>query len=160
MAEELGERYEELNLVYATDDQVENFAKGQVALQTLVRNCCEYMDVGMTALLLPGKPFGELRDASLTRSFQPCLTCHRPCLESCPAHVYDGKGGADLQTCALHRHAGNCETGCEVRRACPVGAEHRFGPEEERHRHAYSLFTMRKHFGLGAWKFVPRGFRR
>ena len=55
MAGELGERYEELNLVYVSDDQVDNFAKGQVALQTLVRNCCEYMDVAMAALILPSK---------------------------------------------------------------------------------------------------------
>lgn len=112
------------------------------------------------ALLMPGRPFGDLPDASLKESFQPCLTCHRPCLDACPVQVYDGRGGADLEACALHRHTGNCATGCEVRRACPVGADQRFGPEEERHRHAYSLFTMRKHFGLGAWRFVPRALRQ
>lgn len=51
LAAELTERYEELNLVYATDDQVEYFEEGQEALVRLVHNCADYLDVGMAALI-------------------------------------------------------------------------------------------------------------
>lgn len=51
LATELGERYEELNLVYATKDQVEYFEEGQEALVRLVHNCADYLDVGLAALI-------------------------------------------------------------------------------------------------------------
>ena len=50
LAAELGERYEELNLVYSTKDQVEYFEEGQEALVRLVHNCADYLDVGLAAL--------------------------------------------------------------------------------------------------------------
>jgi hypothetical protein len=46
-----------------------------------------------------------------------------------------------------------------VRRACPVGTEHRYATDEEAHRQAHSLFAMRKWYGLGIWRFVPRFLR-
>lgn len=55
MAVELAARYEELNLVFATDDQVDDFAKGKDAMQNLVGNCTEFLGVGMTVLFLPNK---------------------------------------------------------------------------------------------------------
>ena len=51
LASELTERYEELNLVYATKDQVEYFEEGQEALARLVHNCADYLDVGVAALI-------------------------------------------------------------------------------------------------------------
>ncbi len=51
LAAELGERYEELNLVYSTKDQVEYFEEGQEALVRLVHNCADYLDVGLAALV-------------------------------------------------------------------------------------------------------------
>jgi diguanylate cyclase (GGDEF)-like protein len=51
LAVELTERYEELNLVYATKDQVEYFEEGHEALTRLVNNCADYLDVGMAALI-------------------------------------------------------------------------------------------------------------
>ena len=55
MATELTERYEELNLVYHTTDEVGYFAEGQEALSQLVQNCCEYLDVGFAFLMLKEK---------------------------------------------------------------------------------------------------------
>ena len=52
LATELSERYEELNLVYSTKDQVEYFEEGQEALVRLVHNCADYLDVGLAALIL------------------------------------------------------------------------------------------------------------
>ena len=51
LAAELTERYEELNLVYSTDDRVEHIEEGQQALAQLVHNCADYLDVGMAALI-------------------------------------------------------------------------------------------------------------
>ena len=51
LAAELSERYEELNLVYSTKDQVEYFEEGQEALARLVHNCADYLDVGLAALI-------------------------------------------------------------------------------------------------------------
>jgi diguanylate cyclase (GGDEF)-like protein len=51
LATELTERYEELNLVYSTKDQVEHFEEGQEALSKLVHNCADYLDVGFVALV-------------------------------------------------------------------------------------------------------------
>lgn len=51
LAAELTERYEELNLVYSTKDQVEYFEEGQEALVRLVHNCADYLDVGLSALI-------------------------------------------------------------------------------------------------------------
>ena len=53
MAYELEERYEELNLVYDTDDTSDDYLNGPDILQSLVENCTDYLDVAMTVLILP-----------------------------------------------------------------------------------------------------------
>ncbi len=55
MADELGERYEELNLVYETDNQDSRSYHGFESLRRMVHSCTEFLDVGMSALLLPDK---------------------------------------------------------------------------------------------------------
>lgn len=55
LAIELTERYEELNLVYATKDQVEHLDEGHDALQRLVQNCTDYLDVGLAVLICRDK---------------------------------------------------------------------------------------------------------
>ena len=55
MTHELSERYEELNLVYHTEDQVNYFREGRDALTTLTQNCLDYLDVGMSMLILESK---------------------------------------------------------------------------------------------------------
>ena len=51
MAIELAGRYEELNLVYETNDDVSQFDQEDDALGHLVTNCLDYLDVDMVALL-------------------------------------------------------------------------------------------------------------
>ena len=53
MAYELEERYEELNLVYDTDDQSDGLVNGPEVLQNLVQNCTDYLDVAMAVLIMP-----------------------------------------------------------------------------------------------------------
>ncbi len=55
MALELSERYEELNLVYHTDDQVSYFREGYEAFRALVQNCSDYLDAGIAVLCLRDK---------------------------------------------------------------------------------------------------------
>lgn len=66
----------------------------------------------------------------------PCESCaDRPCLSACPVVAFDG-AGYDVEGCAGHLRSGAgeaCfEAACLARRACPVGAEHRYGPEQAR----------------------------
>ena len=51
LAVELTERYEELNLVYSTKDEVDYLDEGEEALFRLVHNCVDYLDVGLAALI-------------------------------------------------------------------------------------------------------------
>lgn len=53
MAYELEERYEELNLVYDTDDQSDGIINGPDVLQNLAHNCTDYLDVAMAILIMP-----------------------------------------------------------------------------------------------------------
>ncbi len=64
MAAELTVRYEELNLVYHTEDQVSLFDEGQNALQKLVGNCADYLDVHLAALYMREKDLFVVSDAS------------------------------------------------------------------------------------------------
>lgn len=55
MTLELTERYEELNLVYHTEDQVNYFRQGREALKDLAQNCLDYLNVGLAVLNLKDK---------------------------------------------------------------------------------------------------------
>ena len=72
-----------------------------------------------------------------------CLSCDgKPCLSACPVQAFTPVG-YDVAACAahLHRDAGqDCmQHGCLARRACPVGAEHRYSqPHAAFHMAAFS----------------------
>jgi diguanylate cyclase (GGDEF)-like protein len=55
MAAELTERYEELNLIYEADNNALRGVQSQESLRQLVNNCTGYLNVGMTALIIPDK---------------------------------------------------------------------------------------------------------
>lgn len=64
----------------------------------------------------------------------PCDSCaDKPCLTACPAAAFTPRG-YDVSRCVAHieRAAGiDCmEEGCRARRACPIGAAHRYDPDE------------------------------
>ncbi len=111
------------------------------------------------ALLVDGMPFGPIPDAALTRKFQPCCGCARPCVTACAPRALDGIGGRDPVRCATHRDEGNCEAGCNSLLACPLGADHRDGPGEHAHRHVPSQTDARRWGGSGVWRLVPKGWR-
>ncbi len=80
---------------------------------------------------------------------RPCDRCRsQPCLTSCPVGAF-GAEGYDVAVCTRHvaSPAGSdCrERGCLARRACPVGAEHRYGPPQARfHMEAFLGATREK----------------
>ena len=80
--------------------------------------------------------------AAPVRGASPCDTCRdRPCLSTCPVGAIT-PGRYDVVACRKHvsSDAGrDClEQGCRARRACPVGAEHRYEPREaEFHMRAF-----------------------
>ncbi len=84
LAAELTERYEELNLVYATNDRVEHIEEGKQALAQLVHNCADYLDVGMAALICKERDI-ELSD--LNRNEAPAN--HEELMEQLRGRVYD-----------------------------------------------------------------------
>ena len=62
-----------------------------------------------------------------------CLRCDgQPCLGACPVHAFSA-GAYDGGSCAafLHRPEGqDCmRSGCQARRACPVGTDFAYAPE-------------------------------
>ena len=64
----------------------------------------------------------------------PCDSCTgRWCLKACPAGAFS-EAGYDAAACAGHlRSAAGADCmglGCRARRACPVGAEHAYGPDQ------------------------------
>ena len=76
----------------------------------------------------------ELVVAEPAPGLSPCETCSgRWCLKTCPVGAFSG-AGYDVAACAGHlRSAAGVDCmaeGCRARRACPVGAEHAYGPEQ------------------------------
>jgi hypothetical protein len=66
----------------------------------------------------------------------PCETCSgRWCLKTCPVGAFS-EAGYDVVACADHLKSaagGDCMAeGCRARRACPVGADHAYGPGQAR----------------------------
>lgn len=68
MAEELAARYEELNLVYDTDREVDELSQLENTLRELIRNCTELFDVLAAALVLPEKGI-TLLNSDFSRPF-------------------------------------------------------------------------------------------
>jgi len=76
----------------------------------------------------------ELAVAAPSPGLSPCETCSgRWCLKTCPVGAFS-EAGYDVAACAGHLRStagGDCMAfGCRARRACPVGAEHAYGPEQ------------------------------
>jgi hypothetical protein len=81
--------------------------------------------LGLTEALVVAEPAPVL---------SPCETCSgRWCLKTCPVGAFS-EAGYDVAACAGHLRSpagGDCMAfACRARRACPVGAEHAYGPEQ------------------------------
>jgi ferredoxin len=64
----------------------------------------------------------------------PCDSCaDKPCLSTCPVGAFT-REGYNVRACVAHistESGTDCmEEGCRARRACPVGAAHRYAPDQ------------------------------
>ena len=75
---------------------------------------------------------GDL-DLPKTGAESPCDSCEaRPCLTTCPVNAFT-TAGYDFAACLDYVGAGknNCRSnGCQARRACPIGQEYRYEPDQ------------------------------
>ncbi|MEM8689869.1 MAG: hypothetical protein AAGF81_21275 [Pseudomonadota bacterium] len=76
------------------------------------------------ALILPGASCAP----------HPCESCSaQPCLSTCPVGAFDGSG-YDVDACAAYigtPEGTDClHRGCKARRACPVGTDYQYLPEQ------------------------------
>jgi hypothetical protein len=68
------------------------------------------------------------------RRASPCESCaDKPCLTACPAGAFTPHGYA-VAACVTHldgSQGSDCmDQGCRARHACPVGAQHRYAPDQ------------------------------
>ncbi|MBS0378123.1 MAG: hypothetical protein JSS29_06540 [Proteobacteria bacterium] len=75
----------------------------------------------------------EFRLPTPVRWPSPCASCAaKPCIGGCPAGAVTARG-FDRGACATHVASPQgiaCRSGCLARASCPVGASHRYGPEQ------------------------------
>lgn len=63
----------------------------------------------------------------------PCDGCPAPCADACPGGAFPIHDW-DPRVCAsFHVASPTCRGSCASRRACPVGADHAYGPLQERY---------------------------
>ena len=79
IADELTHRYEELNLIFSSDNHVQNLAHGRELLQQIMVNASNFLDVDLVVILLPGKNFRlhYARQNNLPANFQQIINCLR-----------------------------------------------------------------------------------
>lgn len=78
----------------------------------------------------------------------PCDDCvDKPCVAACPVGAVDPVTGFEVASCIEHRTGldSSCAHQCLARNACPVGAEHRYGPHQMTHHYGASLKTIRNY---------------
>ena len=76
----------------------------------------------------------------------PCDSCvGQPCLAACPAGALSPTAGFDVYACSDYRvSAGSsCAAQCLARQACPVGAQHRYTPDQINYHYRLSLATIK-----------------
>ncbi len=66
---------------------------------------------------------------------RPCDSCkEKPCLSACPVGAFAGQGAYDVPKCGAHIRKPEGEDcmslGCRARRACPVGKDFRYAPDQ------------------------------
>jgi epoxyqueuosine reductase len=68
-----------------------------------------------------------------------CVNCHKPCLTACPVNALN-KNGYDVAKCKSHitSHSGQeCQSGCIVRKSCPIGSDLRLPEQSNFHMKSF-----------------------
>ena len=84
----------------------------------------------------------------LVRQPHPCERCTaRPCVPACPVDAF-GSGTLDVAACVSHVQSAaglDCrDLGCRARRACPVGTQHAYSPDQARFHLAAFVRAVRR----------------
>ena len=61
----------------------------------------------------------------------PCDGCPAPCADACPGSAFVDGSWDPGRCAAFHVESTTCRGSCASRRACPVGAAHAYGDEQE-----------------------------
>ncbi len=85
-------------------------------------------------------------DVSLS-AVNPCVACHSPCVNACPAGAVDKQDTFIVRKCLDYRllQKNLCHKACLARLACPVGVLHRQSLEQIEYHHRLALQ------GVKAW---------
>lgn len=79
-------------------------------------------------------------------NFDPCPTCHKPCIAACPAHTISAYGW-DWESCMKFRlDDPTCAKSCASRLACPYGQEQQYPANQLHYHHEFVLKSVRKYF--------------
>lgn len=102
-------------------------------------------------------PWMSLRGALLTDmvlkqydgplvGFDPCPSCHKPCIGACPANTISASGW-DWESCMKFRLAEEtCSGNCASRRACPYGKDVQYSDVQLAYHHKFVLRDVKKYF--------------
>lgn len=78
--------------------------------------------------------------------FEPCPSCHKPCISACPANTVS-ESGWDWESCMRFRLAEDtCSSSCASRRACPYGKALQYSEEQMAYHHKFVLRNVKKYF--------------
>ncbi len=81
-------------------------------------------------------------------SFNPCPSCHKPCVDACPANTLS-ENGWDWESCMRFRISDDtCHDVCSSRLACPYGENHRYPADQIAHHHRFVLKSAKRYFGI------------
>ena len=77
----------------------------------------------------------------------PCDTCaDQPCLSTCPVSAFSAQG-YDVPVCVSHLQTVTGETcvnlGCAARRACPIGTDYQYVPDQSTFHQTHFLRNIR-----------------
>ena len=79
-----------------------------------------------------------------------CEGCAAPCASACPGGAFAAGKWAVDPCAAFHQTSTACASSCDARAACPVGAEHRYGPLQYQYHYnrAVGRLALRDSLGI------------
>ncbi|MEE2774114.1 MAG: ferredoxin [Pseudomonadota bacterium] len=98
-----------------------------------------HIDLGLSVSFRGALGFAKRLNISSKSKSSPCVGCSKPCLSSCPAGAISLENYDTAKCIEYLREDENksCNSGCLVRRSCPVGQEKRLPAQSQFHMRAF-----------------------